>query len=89
MLKRYVDIVTDVGVVGDGVDCIVGDPLFENAEAYDFHLRFGSPAIDRGAPLAAVRVDLDGLPRPQNDAWDIGAYEYVPGNDVICSIVQE
>jgi hypothetical protein len=75
--------------VSAGVDCIVGDPLFENAEAYDFHLRFGSPAIDRGAPLAAVRVDLDGLPRPQNDAWDIGAYEYVPGNDVICSIVQE
>ena len=74
--------------VSSGVGCKVSDPLFEDAGAFDFHLRFGSPAIDEAAPLTAVTVDLDGVARPQNDAWDIGAYEYVPGANVICGIVQ-
>lgn len=28
----------------------IGDPMFLNAAAYDFHLKAGSPAIDKGVP---------------------------------------
>jgi hypothetical protein len=51
------------------------DPRFSNPAEYDFHLQETSPAIDAGgAPSAAA--DFDGVPRPQAEAVDIGAYEY-------------
>ena len=58
-----------------GADSVEGDPLFVNPEQADFHLRSGSPAIDSGASNDAPADDLDGAPRPQGSAWDIGAYE--------------
>jgi len=52
------------------------DPRFADAGAGDYHLRAGSPAIDAGAPQAAAApADLDGRPRPQGLALDLGAYE--------------
>lgn len=44
---------------------------------YDYHLVASSPAIDHGTP-SAVTDDLDGQPRPQGAAPDIGADEYTP-----------
>ena len=43
----------------------------------DFHLVSGSPAVDKGANLSATGFEtaLDGIFRPQQAAWDIGAYE--------------
>ena len=35
----------------------------------------GSPAIDAGTALTDVTEDIEGLPRPQGDTWEIGAYE--------------
>ncbi|HEU4390381.1 MAG TPA: right-handed parallel beta-helix repeat-containing protein [Blastocatellia bacterium] len=35
----------------------------------------GSPAIDRGEPLAGVTVDYSGVVRPQGNGFDIGAHE--------------
>lgn len=48
--------------------------LFVNAQS-DFHLKPGSPAVNRGVPGAEVATDADGIPR---DRPDIGAYEFVP-----------
>jgi len=33
-------------------------------------------------PLATVKIDFNGTPRPQGRAPDIGAYEYTAGGDV-------
>jgi hypothetical protein len=49
--------------------------LWVDAAARDYRLRAGSPAIDAGATLPAVAVDLTGAARPQGAASDIGSYE--------------
>jgi hypothetical protein len=51
------------------------DPLFVNAAADDFNLQLSSPAIDKGALLSPVNVDIRGDPRPKGLGQDIGAYE--------------
>jgi Right handed beta helix region len=50
--------------------------LFVNASAGDYHLKPGSPAIDRGIGLSDVTDDLEGHPRPAGTAYDLGAYEF-------------
>ena len=56
-----------------------GDPLFANPLAGDFHLRAGSPAIDAGAMQdPALPTDLDGHPRDQGRAPDLGGFETTP-----------
>jgi len=54
------------GVVGD-------DPLFRNPADGDYHLQSDSPAIARGAPVADVVDDYDGL--AYNIPPSIGAFE--------------
>jgi hypothetical protein len=53
------------------------DPLFDSINAsrnyYDFHLKAGSPAIDKGAPTT-LSTDLDGNLRPAGPP-DLGCYE--------------
>jgi parallel beta-helix repeat protein/predicted outer membrane repeat protein len=61
-----------------GTGNIDADPLFVNAAHGNFHLRGGSPCIDAGNSAtvpAGVTTDLDGDPRIQGDAVDMGAYE--------------
>ncbi len=48
------------------------DPLLDA----DYHLQYGSPAIDAGAILPRVDVDIDGEARPNGLGYDIGADEY-------------
>ncbi len=61
------------------------DPVFVNSAAGDYHLHFGSPAIDSGGTCSSVCKtvpDLDGLIRPIDGngdgsaVRDMGAYEY-------------
>ena len=63
--------ITEIGTLSEV------DPLFVSAT--NFHLTAGSPAVDAGVNTAGlgVTVDLDGTPRPQGAAYDIGAYEGV------------
>ena len=49
--------------------------LFVDANNRDYHLPLGSPALDNGETLASVPEDIEGTPRPQGPASDIGAYE--------------
>jgi uncharacterized repeat protein (TIGR01451 family) len=58
-----------------GSAAVVGDPLFTNPSATDFHLQPGSPAIDKGSSSGTPEDDFAGNPRPQGLGFDIGAYE--------------
>jgi hypothetical protein len=73
---------------GNAVDTIAGtagnvvntnllgaNPSFVNPGGGDYHLQAGSLAVDTGATIALFATDLEGGPRPQGAAWDLGAYE--------------
>src|ERR1041385_1107532 len=55
-----------------------GDGHWVSPSTGDFHLQPDSPARDAGTTVPTVMTDFDGLLRPQEAAYDIGAYEY-PG----------
>jgi hypothetical protein len=61
----------------------VGNPLMTNAPltrptAPDFHLQSTSPARNAGTPVP-IGFDVSGVARPQEGAFDIGAYEFISG----------
>jgi parallel beta-helix repeat protein len=50
--------------------------LFVDPATSNYQLKTGSPAIDAGVNLSPdVVADINGLPRPQRTAYDIGCYE--------------
>ncbi len=53
------------------------DELFADPETENYRLRFGSPAVDAGTEFLAPLLDLDRLPRPAGEGFDIGAYEWL------------
>jgi hypothetical protein len=57
------------------VICILLLALDAHAQR-DFHLRTGSPAIDKGVCIPGINTDIEGRPRPSGAGCDIGAYEY-------------
>jgi parallel beta-helix repeat protein len=54
---------------------IAQDPLFLDAENYNFHLKSMSPCIDTGVDVG-LREDINGTKIPQGSVPDIGVYEY-------------
>jgi hypothetical protein len=55
---------------------------FVDDAAGDYRLASGSAGIDEGFALGApFDVDIRGVPRPQGDGWDLGAYEHAPDPD--------
>lgn len=61
---------------GKGIHSVVADPLFANSITMDYHLRAGSPAIDKGTNTLSYVKDYDGTLRPQGAGYDMGAYEF-------------
>ncbi len=64
--------------LGFDLHSIVATPaqLFVDPANGNYQLKAGSPAIDKGASLTDVPIDIVGVARPQGIAWDIGAYEH-------------
>jgi len=52
-----------------------GNPAFVDPSALDYHIRFGSAAIDRGVD-AGVTLDGDFESRPTGAGYDLGADEF-------------
>ncbi|MGG4091062.1 choice-of-anchor Q domain-containing protein [Paenibacillus lautus] len=62
---------------GNDAHSLFKDPKFVNAAGGDFHLQSSSPAIDAGSTDTAIigTQDIDGQPRVQGTAVNIGADE--------------
>jgi parallel beta-helix repeat protein len=62
---------------GQDAHSLVATPaqLFVDPGTGDFHLLETAPAVNAGTSTQAPPTDLDGHPRPQGGAVDIGAYE--------------
>ncbi|MFP5208793.1 MAG: choice-of-anchor Q domain-containing protein, partial [Acidobacteriota bacterium] len=43
----------------------------------NYHLQPASPAIGAGTSISVPPTDFDGNARPQNGAFDLGAYQYM------------
>jgi hypothetical protein len=65
--------------VGFGKHDFVAEPVFVDPAKGDYRLKAGSPGIDAGETLEAVKTDLLGVKRPQGRGYDVGAYEFTPG----------
>ena len=57
------------------------DPLFKDVEANDYRLDTLSPAIDRGSEEIASQLPEDIRGNSRLPLPDLGAYEYIPGED--------
>ena len=65
---------------GFGSNNITSDPLFIDVSTNNFELSSCSPAIDAGQTITEVTTDFNGTQRPQNNNYDIGAFEFQGGN---------
>jgi hypothetical protein len=69
------NVLTQAGAVAGGIHSLNGNPAFVSPATGDYHIRFGSAAMDRGVD-AGVTTDFDGEARPRGRGFDIGADEY-------------
>lgn len=60
---------------GWGANLVIAEPGFTDADAGDFSLAAGSPAIDAALAGQSPAVDVLGRTRPAGPRSDIGAYE--------------
>lgn len=58
-------------------------PFFVNVAQNDLHLLQTAPAVDKGSADQAPTLDIEGVPRPQGAAVDVGAYEWHDGSVVV------
>ena len=56
------------------------DPVFVDGPGGNLHLGSGSPAIGAGIAIPGIAVDLGG--RPRDDPPSLGAFAYVPADEI-------
>ncbi len=76
--NTFIDFATWKAMTGQDAHSFISDAASLFMGNGDYHLSPTSPAIDKGTPMDAPSVDLDGTPRPQGNGYDVGAYEYCP-----------
>ena len=64
---------------------IYANPLYVNSGSFNFNIQSTSPAINAGNTIAEIMYDIEGTPRPQGSAYDIGAFEF---NTLTSPVVQ-
>jgi len=73
---RYTGFAHYQAQTGNDAHGLFVDPELMSASTFDLHLQTDSPAIDRGQTIGeAGDEDIDGQPRVQGAAIDIGADE--------------
>jgi len=78
---------SDIGSMGSGGDyqpgagIINSDPLFFDADHGDYRLTSASPCKDTGTSAGAPGADIDGDARPAGADFDMGAEEFVSGQN--------
>jgi hypothetical protein len=69
---------------GTQANIILGsDPQFVNYKpdgTGNYHLQASSPAVDKGTSMDAPPYDFENYPRSYGTGYDIGVYEWHPGN---------
>jgi parallel beta-helix repeat protein len=72
------DIIDGVGAIKDHnfFTDLQGSAGFVNEEKHDYHLAIDSKVRNIGTASGSPAFDYDGIPRPQGDGYDIGAFEY-------------
>lgn len=71
---RFSDVSQDLSTLS-GTNNLSIDPLFLPTDSDEYHLRPGSPCVDRGEAQGAPTEDIDGNARPKGNGVDIGAHE--------------
>ena len=70
----------------DGNAGLALDPYFvDSGSGDDYHLKCNSPAID--ACDSGLLLDLEGVARPLDDKYDMGAYECTAGFTIYLPLV--
>ncbi|PID38096.1 MAG: hypothetical protein CSB49_07280 [Proteobacteria bacterium] len=71
------DFTSASGVIADhNIKIKDASKLFVDPAGYDLHLLQSSAAVDQGSSAQAPATDIEGTPRPQGSAVDVGAYEW-------------
>lgn len=71
---------TDTGGFGSNNNFgITSSNEFIDESSNDYHLKSGAVSRNDGNTLAIITEDFDGISRPQESYYCIGAYEYIPG----------
>lgn len=65
----------DYSGLAAGSNDISANPLFEDVANGNLRLIFTSPAVDKGDPNTALKVDFENDRRPANQGFDLGADE--------------
>lgn len=66
-----------------GSDSVVAKALFVDTASFDFRLKENSLAINTGSSVDAPDIDFNNTPRPLQDKFDIGAFEFDPSASVV------
>ena len=64
-----------IEAVSDNSNLAVNTNAFVNIAQHDYRLQQTASAINNGVSINSVVLDRDGNTRPQESAFDIGAYE--------------